>query len=146
MSSHRNTMGSKVKEGFKCKPEVLDPNKPMMHYKTQIFLCSSPRCESVSDPDLADRLREITKEMGLNRGKNRIKITRSRCFGACRHKQVLEIVENTRRNGFLGNNGVWLKEVHLYDEEKWRRLFGLLSENREVLKEEGFKEVPMGEE
>ena len=140
---HRNTMGSRVKEGFKCKPENLDPNKPMMHYKTQIFLCSSPRCEKLSKESLADELRDLTKEMGLNRGKKRIKITRSRCFGACRHGQVLEIVENTKRNGFLPNNGVWLKEVHLYGKEKWRELFRMLSENEEINSHSDFKEVPM---
>ncbi len=142
---HRNTMGNEVVKGFKCKPKDFDPNKPMMHYKTQIFLCSSPRCESVSKESLADELRELVREMGLHKGKNRIKITRSRCFGACRHKQVLEIVENTKRNGFLPNNGVWLKEVHLYDKEKWKKLFKMLSENKEIKGVE-FKEVPIKEE
>ncbi len=140
---HKNTMGSEVVEGFKCKPRHLDPNKPMMHYKTQIFICDSPRCTGVSKENLADELREITKEMGLNRGKNRIKITRSRCFGACRHKQVAQITENTKRNGYLPNNAIWLKGVHRYDRQKWQKLFDLLNQNKNI-KESDFEQVPMG--
>ena len=142
MMEHKNTMGSKVAQGFKCKPETLDPNKPMMHYKTQIFICSSPRCTAVSRENLADELREITKEMGLNRGKNRIKITRSKCFGACRHKQVAQITENTKRNGYLPNNAIWLKGIHQYDKEKFRELFTLLNQNKNI-EDYDFEQVPM---
>lgn len=124
-----NLMGSEVVNGYACKPKKLDPNKPIMHYKSHIFICNGDRCAKAFKEDKAKELREILKEMGLHKGKNRIKVTRSGCYGACRFRGVVNIYENTASNGFLPNNNIWLKHTHNYSKDKWKRLFEYLSNN-----------------
>ena len=126
-------MGSEVEDGFVCKPKKLDPNKPMMHFKTHIFICEGDRCKKASkNKDLTYNLRELLKKLKLHIGKNRIKISRSGCFGACRFRGVANIYENTGANGFLENNNIWLKNIHTFDEKKWEELFINLSENKKL--------------
>ncbi len=119
-------------------------NKKMSHYKTQICLCVSPGCADLKEGDLAKELRELVKEMGLNEGEKKIKITKTKCVGACSHGQVAQIVENTQRNGYPPNNALWLKEVHTFSKERWMELFKYLSENEDI-KNKDFKFVPMEE-
>lgn len=140
-----NMMGSEVVEGFTCKPKVFDANKPIMHFKTQIFLCDDERCGKAhkSDDKAAD-LREILKEIKLAKGENRIKIVRTGCFGACRFRSIANIYENTMANGNITNNALWLKNVHKYDDKKWAKLFEELSLNKK-LDEEEFEQVPISE-
>lgn len=136
-------MGSEVVTGFRCKPKKLDPNKPIMFFKTQIFLCSGERCgKAQKSEDVATELREIVKELGLHKGAKRIKISKSHCFGACRFRQVAVIFENTKANGNVANNNIWLKNIHRYDAQKWRALFVALSENRSL---DDFEQIPMRE-
>ena len=125
-----NLMGSEVKDGFECKPIKLDPNKPIMHYKTLIYICEDERCKKASKTNRAKELREIVKELGLETGKNRIKISRSLCQGACRFRQVMQINENTLKNGFEKNNGIWLKHTHKYTKQDLEKLFMSLSTNQ----------------
>ena len=140
-----NNMGSEVAEGFICKPKKLDPNKPIMHFKTQLFICDGERCSKTQKGnDLAGKLRDIIKELELHKGKNRIKISRTNCFGACRFRQVAVTFENTKVNGNLANNNIWLKNIHKYDESKWKELFLALSTNKE-LREDLYAQVPMSE-
>lgn len=140
-----NNMGSEVEDGFICKPKKLDPNKPIMFFKTQIFICDGQRCSKAQkDTDLAGKLRDILKQLQLNKGKNRIKISRTNCFGACRFRQVAVIFENTKANGNLKNNNIWLKNIHKYDEERYKKLFIDLSENR-TLDELDYEQIPMSE-
>lgn len=136
-----NNMGSEVVDGFKCKPKELDVNKPIMHFKTQIFLCNGERCgASKKSAALADELRDILKELGLGNGENRIKISRTHCFGACRFKQVGVVFENTRANGYLPNNNIWLKQVNKYSKEKWCELFNTLASNQNL---DNFAQIEM---
>lgn len=117
-----NTMGSEVVEGFTCKPKALDPNKPIMFFKTQIFICFGERCKRAYGRDTFI-LRDILKELLLHKGEKRIKVSKSECFGACRFRQVCVIFENTNVSKNIANNNIWLKNVHTYDEDRWRRLF-----------------------
>lgn len=128
----KNTMGNDVQEGYKCKPINKDPNRPIMHLKTQIFICEGDRCQQAGDKNLANELRELLEDMGLNVGHNRIKITRTSCFGACRYRQVAEIFENTQRNGNVSNNCLWLKNIHQFDKDKWIEIFKRLSNNEPI--------------
>jgi len=131
-----NEMGSEVVEGYTCKPKDFDPNRPIMHYKAQLFLCDDERCSKASkNEDKATYLREMLKEMGLNKGKNRIKISRTGCYGACRFRQVCQITENTQANGNAKNNALWLKNTHKYSDEQWRELFSMLSKDKILLDE-----------
>ncbi|WP_417324543.1 hypothetical protein [Halarcobacter sp.] len=140
-----NTMGSEVAEGFTCKPKQFDASKPIMHFKTQLFLCDDERCSKAhKGKDVAAILREVIKELALSKGEERIKVVRTGCFGACRFRSVANIYENTQRNGYLENNAIWLKNVHQYDKEKWVKLFKALS-NNEKLDMAEFKIVPMSE-
>jgi len=141
-----NLMGSEVVDGFVCKPKVLDPEKPIMHFKTQIFLCHDERCKKAHKTDLlSDDLRDILKEVNLARGENRIKISRTGCFGACRFRSVANIYENTRVNGHPKNNNLWLRNIHKYSKEKWIELFQALADNKDIDDLEDFKQIPISE-
>lgn len=140
-----NIMGSEVVDGFVCKPKKLDPNKPIMHFKTQIFLCHDERCGKAHKSEhLADDLRTLLKELKLAKGENRIKISRTGCFGACRFRSVANIYENTRANGHAQNNNLWLKNIHQFSKEKWSELFFALADNKNIDDLE-FEQVPMSE-
>ncbi len=139
-----NEMGSEIVEGYTCKPKDYDPNRAIMHYKTLLLLCDDERCAKAGKIDKASELREVLKDMGLNKGEKRIKISRTGCYGACRFRQVCQITENTQANGNSKNNALWLKHTHLFKEEKWKEIFTLLSEDKilvDVLNEEDF--IPM---
>ena len=125
-----NEMGQEVVEGYACKPKDFDPNRPIMHFKYQIFICDDERCAKAAGEDTPLKLRELLKEMELNKGKNRIKISRSGCFGACRYRQVAECIANTRANGRIENNAVWLSHTHRWDEATWREVFQALAEDK----------------
>ena len=61
-----NMMGSEVVDGYECKPVVLDPNKPIMHYKTLTYVCTDERCKKASKcDDKAKQLRDILKDINL---------------------------------------------------------------------------------
>ena len=136
-----NMMGSEVVDGYECKPVVLDPNKPIMHYKTMIYVCTDERCKGASKcEDKAKELRDILKEINLEKGANRIKISRSFCQGACRFRQVMQINENTKANGYEPNNGIWLKNTHKFSKEKYIKLFETLASNKSL---DDFKQIDM---
>jgi len=135
-----NLMGSEVEAGFECKPKELDAEKPIMHYKTLIYVCEDERCKKAGKSDKAKELREIVKELNLHTGKNRIKISRSLCQGACRFRQVMQVNENTRANGCEQNNGVWLKHTHKYKKDDYKKLFLKLSESESL---EEFEQIDM---
>jgi hypothetical protein len=126
-----NEMG----EGYTCKPKDYDPNRPIMHYKTLLLLCDDERCGKAGKDDRAMHLREILKEMGLNKGKNRIKVSRTGCYGACRFRQVCQVTENTQANGNEKNNALWLRHTHNFSDEQWKKLFTLLSEDKILIDE-----------
>ena len=123
-----NLMGSEVVEGFKCKPKKLNPNKPIMFYKAIVYICSDKRCAKVGSFEKARELREIVKEMGLEKGKNRIKISRSFCQGTCRFRQVAQI------NSISPNDKLWLKHTHKFEKKDWIELFEALRDDREFKK------------
>ena len=129
-----NEMGQKVVEGYACKPKDFDPERPIMHYKTLLLLCDDERCGKAGKIDKASELREILKSMGLNKGKNRIKISRTGCYGACRFRQVCQVTENTKANGNPDNNALWLRHTHTFDEAQWREIFTLLSTDESLEK------------
>jgi len=144
MENKKNTMGSEVVDGYTCKPVKLDPDKPIMYFKTNIFICDGERCSKANkSKELASDLRELLKEMELNVGESRVKITRTNCFGACRFRQVAVVFENTRSNGYHPNNNIWLKHTHQFDREKWRELFQDLSTNKDLI--EKYETIPMEE-
>jgi len=130
-----NEMGQEVLKGYKCKPKDFDPNRPIMHYKSLILICDGERCKKAGKEDKASHLRELIKKIGLNKGKNRIKISRSGCWGACRFRQVAYITENTQANGNIQNNALWLKHTHKFTDKKWLELFSLLSEDKILTQE-----------
>jgi hypothetical protein len=139
-----NEMGNEVVDGYECKPVDFDPSRPIMHYQSLIFLCDDERCSKANKGDRSKHLRDIIKEMGLNSGVNRIKITRTSCNGACRFRAVAQVTTNTSANGELKNNGVWMKNTHKYSDDEWREIFKILSSNlilKDKLNDEAF--IPM---
>lgn len=130
-----NEMGSEVVEGYTCKPKDYDPNRAIMHYKTLLLLCDDERCGKAGKDNRAAHLRDIIKEMGLNKGAKRIKISRTGCYGACRFRQVCQVTENTQSNGNEKNNAIWLKHTHQFSDEQWRDIFKKLSEDRILIEE-----------
>lgn len=140
-----NMMGSEVVSGFSCKPIKLVPEKPIMHFKTHIFICTDERCGGAHKNDnIAADLRDILKEIGLANAETRIKISRTGCFGACRFRSTANIFENTKMNGYEPNNNVWLRNIHKYSKEKWIELFKALSENKNI-DDLNFQQIPMSE-
>lgn len=140
-----NLMGSEVVSGFTCKPKKLVSTKPIMHFKTQIFICNDERCSKAhKNEHLAGDLRNILKNINLAKGEQRIKISRTGCFGACRFRSVANIYENTKANGYEPNNNVWIKNIHKYNKEQWIELFTNLSSNKDI-NETNFKQIPMSE-
>ncbi len=119
-------MGSEVADGFVCKPINKDPNTPIMHYKTHIMVCVGERCNEAYKEPIAERLRDIIKDMGLEKGENRVKITKTHCFGACRYRSVGLVYE--KEGG--ANNCIWLKHIHKYDDAKWREIFESLRDGK----------------
>jgi len=139
-----NEMGSEVADGFSCKPKDYDASRPIMHYKTILMLCDGERCSKAGgEIDRASHLREILKDMKLNRGENRIKVSRSGCYGACRFRQVCQINENTRVNGNIKNSALWLKNTHNFSDEQWRDIFNKLANNISLEDELGEYFIPM---
>ena len=140
-----NMMGSEVVSGFTCKPVKLETNKPIMHFKTHIFICTDERCGGAHKNDnIAADLRDILKEIGLANAETRIKISRTGCFGACRFRSTANIFENTRMNGYEPNNNIWLRNIHKYSKEKWIELFKSLAENKNI-DDLDFQQIPMSE-
>ena len=140
-----NMMGSEVVSGFSCKPIKLVPEKPIMHFKTHIFICTDERCGGAHKNDnIASDLKDILKEIGLANAETRIKISRTGCFGACRFRSTANIFENTKMNGYEPNNNVWLRNIHKYSKEKWIELFKALSENKNI-DDLNFQQIPMSE-
>jgi (2Fe-2S) ferredoxin len=140
-----NMMGSEVVSGFTCKPVKLVPNKPIMHFKTHIFICTDERCGGAhKNENIATDLRDILKEIGLANAETRIKISRTGCFGACRFRSTANIFENTRMNGYEPNNNIWLRNIHKYSKEKWIELFKALAENKNI-DDLDFQQIPMSE-
>jgi adenosylmethionine-8-amino-7-oxononanoate aminotransferase len=119
-----NIMGSEVVQGFECKPKVLDKNKPIMHYKTLAYVCVDKRCSLASTQDKVKDLRQIVKDLNLDKGQNRIKISRSMCQGACRYRQVMQINDT--------QNNIWLKHIHKFTKKQLEELFLSLSLNKSL--------------
>ncbi|PHS58764.1 MAG: hypothetical protein COB17_02120 [Sulfurimonas sp.] len=132
-----NEMGSEVVEGYTCKPKDFDASRPIMHYKTLLLLCDDERCGKAGKIDKATHLRDILKDMDLNKGENRIKISRTGCYGACRYRQVCQVTENTQANGEPKNNALWLKHTHQYTDDEWRNIFKLLVDGKILVNELG---------
>jgi len=139
-----NDMGNEVVDGFECKPKDYDATRPIMHYQSLLLVCDDERCRKAQKSDKSIHLRDILKEMGLNKGENRIKITRTSCNGACRFRAVAQVTTNTQSNGNLKNNALWLKETHKFSDNEWRDIFKTLANNEplvESLDEDNF--IPM---
>lgn len=126
-----NSMGSEVVEGFKCKPQKLDQNKPIMFSAIQLFLCEGERCKNQGSAGLADRLRELVKELGFDKGESRIKITRTYCNGACRFGQFAYSYKNIKAKSFVEHNAftAW-KRVHEWTDAQWKELLISLVKNQ----------------
>ncbi|OGI03276.1 MAG: hypothetical protein A2Y25_05085 [Candidatus Melainabacteria bacterium GWF2_37_15] len=128
----KNTMGSEVVEGFACKPQNLDVNKPLMYSAAQIFICEGHRCGETQDTDLTDKVRVLIKNLGYDKGNNRIKVTRTHCQGACRFRNFMCAYRNGSAVNFSPENSfsAW-KKVNQWNEEQWQELIKYLAEGIE---------------
>ncbi len=135
-----NSMGSHVVEGFQCKPEKLDKNKPIMFSSVHLFLCEGERCKGKAQKQMADTLRELVKKLGFDKGEHRIKITRTFCNGACRFGQFAYTYKNVHAKNFSKENAftAW-KEVHTWTESQWTELFLSLIKNHSTPSIDTFK-------
>lgn len=118
-----NSMGSEVVNGFKCKPKHFDKDKPVMFFAIQLFICSGERCSQGQTNHLADKIRELILELGLNKGKNRVKVTRTLCNGACRFKNYAYLYQNPQADNFHKETAysAW-KEVDTWNTKQWTEL------------------------
>ncbi|OGI18685.1 MAG: hypothetical protein A2255_02350 [Candidatus Melainabacteria bacterium RIFOXYA2_FULL_32_9] len=129
----KNSMGSDVVEGFACKPKELDKNKPIMFSAVQIFICDGHRCQDEETSDnLADKIRDIIKELGYDKGENRVKVTRTYCNGACRFRKFAYAYKNANTANFTPEQSfsAW-KRVHEWTDDQWKELIISLVEGKE---------------
>lgn len=128
-----NLMGSPVEPGFVCKPKPqhVDLNRPMMHYRYHLFICEGGRCAKASGREMAHEVRQIVKAMDLDSGKNRIKISRTQCLGACRYRATAVLYA---ADGLLDaiNNGIWLQKTDLFSDADWQRIFAAITASHSV--------------
>ena len=127
-----NEMGNEVVEGFNCKPKDYDASRPIMHYKTLLLLCDDERCQKAGGVTKPQELRDLLKKLELNKGENRIKITRTFCNGACRFRQVAHISKNASTQDQLTNNGTWLKQTHRLSLDDWAKLFQAIADEKDL--------------
>ena len=121
--SKKNAMGSTVIPGTACKPETVDPDKPIMFAAAQIFICDDQRCHGCHTGDLAERLRELVREEGCHNGIDRIKVTRTGCQGAYRHRAFASVYQNgNARNYSRATSFSAWKRVHEWSDEQWREM------------------------
>ena len=121
--SKKNPMGSDVVDGFACKPETIDPDKPIMFAAAQIFVCDGERCGPCHSGDVAADLRKIIRDMGHHKGLNRVKVTRTGCNGACRYKGFAFAYQNGNSEGYSRETcfSAW-KHVDQWTADQWRAL------------------------
>lgn len=129
--SRKNPMGSEVVEGFACKPEAVDPDKPIMFAAAQVFVCDGERCSGCHPDDAAAKVRDIVKDMGLHKGPDRIKVTRTGCNGACRYRAFAFAYRNAKAANFSPETSftAW-RNVHQWTPEQWRELVASLVQGR----------------
>ena len=127
-----NAHGNEVVDGYQCKPMHVDLDRPMLNYRHHILLCEGKRCAQTGTKNLAHDLRGLLKEMGLSKGNQRIKISRTLCVGACRNRSTMVIYERINGDPLSVNNGLWLRKIEAFTEAQWRTLFTTLAENRPV--------------
>lgn len=129
--SKKNAMGSVVLAGTACKPEKIDPDKPIMFAATQLFVCDDERCHSCHTGDLAEKLRALIKEQGCHCGIDRIKVTRTGCQGACRYRAFASVYRNGNARNYspATSFSAW-KRVHEWSDEQWREMLVSLREGR----------------
>ena len=129
---NKNSMGSDVKEGYKCKPLVLDENKPVMFSAMQIFICDGERCNTKDN--VKEKIVIVIKEMGLDKGKNRVKVTRTFCNGACRYRKFAYIYKKTSPLNYTA----W-KKVHTWTDEQWAYIISSLLDDKEPIQLNDFR-------
>lgn len=76
-----NAMGSEVVDGFACKPKVKDPDKPMMFYRYHILICDGDECDCNAKKALSDKLRDLAKELKMDKGQIESKSQRQNVLG-----------------------------------------------------------------
>lgn len=127
-----NSMGSQVVEGFKCKPKDFEKDKPVMFSAIQVFVCSGERCREGRPDTLADKVREIISSMGLDKGENRVKVTRTFCNGACRFRNYAYVYKNIHAANFTPKTAysAW-KQVETWTDDQWQELILSIKDGKE---------------
>jgi cobalt-precorrin 5A hydrolase len=116
--------------------------RPISHYAYHIFVCDAARCVKSKGPDdvivehskhkkngIAHDLRCLLRELGLNRGPGRIKVSRSHCFGCCGHANPMVIYQGSQQTELMHNHGVWLSHVDEFSQLQWRKVIAALQQN-----------------
>ncbi len=131
--SLHNTMGSKVVPGFHCKPHKVDPERPLLYYRYHLMICGAGRCAEEDEKQLAHKIRNVVKKMGVNRGAQRIKINRTYCLGACRNRTTAVIYQNIAPGETAtDNHALWLRNIDQFDETLWKQVFTALMTNENL--------------
>ncbi|WOT06780.1 cobalamin biosynthesis protein [Shewanella youngdeokensis] len=116
--------------------------RPISDFAYHIFVCDAARCvKSKAQSDvtadngkhltsgIAHDLRCLLRELGLNRGPERIKVSRSHCFGCCGHASPMVIYQGSQQTELMHNHGMWLSHVDEFDELQWRKVMSALQQN-----------------
>ena len=100
-----------------------EKNKPIMFSASQIFVCDGKRCNEVQTENVAGKVRSLAQSLGYDKGKNRVKITRTFCNGACRFKSFAYVYQNTKAENFTIEQAysAW-KKVEEWTDDQWKEL------------------------
>ncbi len=126
-----NPSQSKKGKELQSKPNKTDKKEQIPFTLAQIFICEGKKCKGKSGEDTAKKLKKIVKKMDLDKGENRIKVTKTLCDGSCSLGQFSYSYKNSKSEKFSKENAftAW-KNVHKWTESQWTELLLFLAKNK----------------
>ena len=106
-------------------------NLPLASYRSHLVFCGIEPCVPETESKaFATRLRKLSRQLGLNAGERRLKITRSHCCGACRSGSVSVIYEALQPGETAINNGRWIAHGDELTDDQWLTVFQAIDERQ----------------
>ena len=106
-------------------------DQPLAEYRSHLVFCSIEPCIPENESKaFAHRLRGLARDLGMNSGERRMKITRSLCCGACRKGSVSVVYENLQPGETPVNNGSWIAHGDELSDHQWQEVFKAIDERR----------------
>ncbi|OQX35327.1 MAG: hypothetical protein B0D91_11020 [Oceanospirillales bacterium LUC14_002_19_P2] len=102
---------------------VAGRHLPTHRGRHQIVVCSGVQCARAgSCHRLADYVRRLARDLGLDQGVREIQVASSVCCVACRYKNSAVIHEHLAAHESPVNDGVRLRGVHSFSRTQWQQI------------------------